>query len=78
MPSQYYICDSEDLFESCNILGELISVPKVGDKYVYKDRRTKKKVYTDETVEEILPGTGDSADMYLKLSNKTLVRVISM
>lgn len=38
---RYYICNNEDLFEKFNIIGELLSPPKAGDEYAYKDRSTK-------------------------------------
>lgn len=79
MPSRYFICDGEKLFDSRNILGELISIPKVGDEYVYKERHSKKEVCTGKKIEEIRLGSGGKdADYYLNLDDKSIVKIFLM
>lgn len=75
---RYYICDSEDLFEKFNIIGELFSPPKAGDEYVYKDRSTKKNVYTGKKISKVLVNTDDAADMCLQLDDGAFVKLILM
>lgn len=78
MDLRYYICDSDDLFEKFNILGELLSPPKVGEEYVYRKRATGEKIYTGQKISKVLVNTTAAADICMILDDGTIVKLILM